>query len=618
MKTKMGQAGRSGVAVVRAGVVCVFVGMAMASVCGAQSAEPGASGGDGAKLFQEHCAGCHEPFNAVRAPWPQTLQLMTAQNILQALETGKMQAQGATMSHEERFTLANYLGRHETATATKANACPVTDAVLKQRASRWNGWGVDIENSRYQPEAMAQLTKADVKKLKVKWAYGMAGATGAGGPPTIIGDALYVGGGDGAVHKLNARTGCEYWSVIPSAPARTAISVSDDGKLAYFGDVQARAYAVDTATGKVVWKTELDQHPFAMITGAPKLYAGKLYVPVSSAEELAAANPKYECCTFRGSVAALDAKTGAIVWQTYTIPVKAAPLQAEAGKAKFGPSGAAVWSTPTVDAAKGVLYFDTGDNYAETDTGTSDAVFAVSLSDGKILWTAQLTKDDTYNIGCELPGKGNCPKNAGPDFDIGAPPILRTLGGGRRILIVGQKSGVVYGLDPDDKGRQIWSTRIGKGGKFGGVEFGGAADEMKAYMPLSDWAPDPKLGGGVFALDVATGKQIWNAAPVAPACTGTEGCSAAQPGPATLIPGVVFAGSMDGHMRGYDAGTGAVIWDADTTGKYETVNGVPAHGGSLNYAGAVVAGGMVYVMSGYTVSVGMPGNVVVAFSVEGK
>jgi polyvinyl alcohol dehydrogenase (cytochrome) len=599
---------------------CLAVVLLSGSAAGTQSAGPAP---EGEKLFAGHCASCHAPFNAVRAPWPQTLQLMTAQAILQALETGKMQAQGATMTHEERFTLANYLGRHETATATKANSCPVNpanaDAAASTSAPRWNGWGVDIDNSRFQHKSMAQLTKADVAKLKVKWAYGMQGATGAGGQPTIIGDALYVGGGDGAVHKLNARTGCKYWSVIPSAAVRTAISVSDDGKVAYFGDVQARAYAVDTATGAVIWKTELDPHPFAMITGAPKLFGGKLYVPVSSAEELGAANPAYECCTFRGSVAALDAKTGAIEWQTYTIPEKAAPLPEGTSKAKFGPSGAAVWSTPTIDPAKGVLYFGTGDNYAETDTDTSDSVFALQMSDGKILWNAQLTKGDEFNIGCAIPSKANCPKDAGPDFDIGAPPILVTLGGAKRILIVGQKSGVVYGLDPDDKGREIWKTRIGKGGYLGGVEFGGAADQKTTYMTLSDWSPtDPKSGGGVFALDIATGKKIWAATPVAPACAAVAGCSAAQPGPATLIPGVVFAGSMDGHMRGYDAATGAIVWDVDTTGNYDTVNGVPAHGGSLNYAGAVVAGRMVYVMSGYTTNAGMAGNVVLAFSVDGN
>ncbi len=618
MKIRMRLGLYCGAAVVWTITVCLAVVLVSASALQGQSA---ATASPGEKLFTEHCASCHAPFNAVRAPWPQTLQLMTAQTILAALETGKMQAQGATMTHEERFTLANYLGRHETATATKANSCPASPASIAAgpSAARWNGWGVDIDNSRFQPEAMAQLTKEDVAKLKVKWAYGMPGATGAGGQPTIIGDALYVGGGDGAVHKLNARTGCEYWSVIPSAAVRAAISVSDDGKVAYFGDVQARAYAVDTATGAVIWKTELDQHPFALITGAPKLFGGRLYVPVSSAEELGAANPAYECCTFRGSVAALDARTGALIWQTYTIPQKAAPLPDGSGKAKFGPSGAAVWSSPTIDAAKGVLYFGTGDNYAATDTGTSDAVFAVQLSDGKILWTAQLTKGDEFNIGCVIPSKANCPNDPGSDFDIGAPPILRTLGGGKRILIVGQKSGVVYGLDPDDKAREIWKTRIGKGGYLGGVEFGGAADQKTTYMTLSDWSPtDSKLGGGVFALDIATGQKIWAAAPVPPACTAAAGCSAAQPGPATLIPGVVFAGSMDGHMRGYDAATGAIVWDVDTTGNYDTVNGVPAHGGSLNYAGAVVAGGMVYIMSGYTTNAGMAGNVMLAFSVEGK
>jgi polyvinyl alcohol dehydrogenase (cytochrome) len=599
------------------------VALAGAGVCAGQTSAQGAApASEGEKLFAGHCASCHAPFNAMRAPWPQTLQLMTAQTILAALETGKMQAQGASMTHEERFTLANYLGRHETAAATKANACPADHATSAESAGEgtaiWNGWGVDIVNSRFQPEAAASLRKEDVAKLKVKWTFGFVGATYAGGPPTIIGDRLYVGGGDGAVHALNARTGCEYWSLIPPAAVRTAISVSDDGKTAYFGDVQARAYAVNTETGAVIWKTELDKHPFAMITGAPKLYGGKLYVPVSSAEELGAANPKYECCTFRGSVAALDAKTGTIAWQTYTIPAPAKALPEGTGKAKFGPSGAAVWSTPTVDAAKGVLYFSTGDNYAEPATDTSDAIFAVRMSDGKILWTAQLTKGDTYNIGCDVPSKANCPEDAGPDFDIGAPPILRTLGGKKRILIVGQKSGVVYGLDPDDKGREIWKTRIGKGGKLGGVEFGGAADEKTTYMTLSDWAPDPKAGGGVFALDIATGKKIWGAAPVTPACAAVAGCSAAQPGPATLVPGVVFAGSMDGHVRGYEAATGAVIWDVDTTGSYETVNGVSAHGGSMNYAGAVVVRGMVYVMSGYTINTGMAGNVLVAFSVDGK
>lgn len=332
---------------------------------------------DGPYLFSSNCASCHAEFNAVRAPWLQTLQLMTEQAILRALETGKMRAQGAIMTHEQRVALASYLGRRESAQSGKTNACPANQPA-RASTSRWNGWGADLFNSRFQPDASAGLSKAQVAQLRVKWALGFQGATNAGGPPTIIGDRLYVGGGDGDVYALNALTGCLYWTFIPRAWVRTAISVSADGKVAYFGDVQARVYAVDTTSGSSLWKTELDQHPFAMITGAPKLYGGRLYVPVSSAEELGAANPQYECCTFRGSVAALDSKSGKILWQTYTIPNQATRLPSDQGKVRFGPAGAAVWSSPTIDAEKGVLYVGTGDNYSESSTATSDAVFSLS------------------------------------------------------------------------------------------------------------------------------------------------------------------------------------------------------------------------------------------------
>lgn len=591
----------------------IFLMAVSAGVAGAQTA--GAS--DGAKLFTAHCASCHAPFNPMRAPWPQTLQQMSAQTILQALETGKMQAQGSTMTHDERFALATYLGRPVAAASEKVNSCAANQPASANTAA-WNGWGVDLSNSRFQPAAAAGISQAQVPQLRVKWAFGFPGGTSAGGPPTIIGNRSYVGGGDATVYALDARTGCRHWSFVPSASVRTAISVSDDGRVAYFGDIQGRVYAVDTATGALIWKTEIDTHPFAMITGAPKLFGGKLFVPVSSAEELGAANPKYECCTFRGSVAALDAATGEILWQTYTIATKAARVTSVDGKSGFGPAGGAVWSSPTIDAKKGALYFGTGDNYSEPSTKTSDAVFALSIDDGKLLWIRQLTANDTYNIGCNVPGKPNCPKDAGPDFDLGAPPILRELSGKKRVLLVGQKSGVVYGLDPDDKGRELWQTRIGKGGALGGIEFGAAADEKTVYVPLSDWNPDPKLGGGLFALDIATGRKLWVVAPAIPTCLEKPGCSAAQAAPATLIPGVVFSGSMDGHMRAYDTTSGVVVWDFDTTAAVQTVNSVDAHGGSLNYSGAVVAGGMVYVMSGYSVNAGMAGNVLLAFSVDGK
>lgn len=577
------------------------------------------SGSDGAALFRSRCASCHTPFNAARAPWPGTLKQLSQAAILTALESGKMRAVGNEMSHEQRVAVADYLGRPQTTQpAGAANACsasskPMSNTVL------WNGWGVDLANSRFQPADRAGLSKSQVARLRVKWAFGYAGAASAGGPPTIIGGRTFVAGGDGRVYSLDMHSGCVYWTFVPAAPARTAITVSADGAIAYFGDEQARAYALNTTTGALVWRADLDQHPFAMITGAPKLYSGRLYVPVASAEELAAADRRYACCSFRGSISALDARTGSLVWKTYTIDTPPQPTSTnKAGVGMLGPSGAAVWSSPTIDPVRHALYVGTGNNYSDPATSTSDAVMALNLETGKILWLRQLTGRDRTNVGCYTPDKSNCPKDPGADSDLGAPPVLYAGNDGKRLLLVGQKSGVVYALDPDDRGRTVWESRIGEGGALGGIEFGGAAVAGRVYFPLSDWRPDPKAGGGMFALDLATGKKLWSTAAPQPACVGWAGCSAAQEAPATAIPGVVFSGSLDGHIRAYDALDGTVLWDFDTWRKFPSVNGVESRGGSINYAGTVVAGGMVFVASGYSINAGMPGGVLLAFSVDGK
>jgi polyvinyl alcohol dehydrogenase (cytochrome) len=574
---------------------------------------------DGSYLFQANCAGCHAPFNPVRAPWPATLKVMQRSAILSALETGRMRAAGATLSPEQRAAIVNYLGRSDPAQPSAAvNACPA-GAKGMTNTPLWNGWGADLANSRFQSAEKAGLNKEQIPRLKVKWAFGYAGATGAGGQPTVIGDRIFVAGGDGRVYSLDMHTGCAYWVFQPAAPVRAAISVSADGSLAYFGDMQARAYAVDTATGAQAWRTEVDDHPFAMITGAPRLSEGKLYVPVSSAEEWGGMNPKYPCCSFRGSVSALDAKTGKVLWKAYTIDTPAKPTsKSAAGTQLQGPSGAGVWSSPTVDVSRHLLYIGTGDNYSDPATATSDAVMALELETGKVLWTKQLTVEDKFNVACMQEDKSSCPKEPGGDFDIGAPPILRTLIDGQNLLIVGQKSGVTFGLDPDHKGKIVWQTRLGKGGVLGGIEFGGAASDTQVYFPLSDWSKDPKAGGGMFALDVATGTRLWTTPAPEPACLDKAGCGAAQMAPATALADAVFSGSLDGHIRAYDALDGKVIWDFDTATNFPTVNGAEAHGGSINYAGTVVAGGIVFVPSGYSFNAGMTGNVLLAFTVDGK
>lgn len=574
---------------------------------------------DGSFLFHTKCGSCHSPFNSVRAPWPSTLRVMTQPAILSALEGGKMTVMASALSHEQRLAIANYLGRPAaSAQMSEANACSVS-AKPMTKTPLWNGWGPDLSNSRFQPAELAGLSKSQIPQLRVKWAFGYPGATSAGGPPTIIGDRLFVAGGDGRIYSLDLHTGCVHWTFSPSVFVRAAISVSPDGRMAYFGDGQARVYAVDTAAGTLLWKTEMDQHPFAMITGAPRLYDGKLYVVVSSAEELGGANPKYPCCSFRGSVSALDAKTGKLLWQTYTIDTPAKPTSINAAATQmFGPSGAGVWNSPTIDPDRHLLYVGTGDNYSDPATATSDAVVALDLETGKIAWARQLTAEDRFNDACILPDKSNCPKDAGGDFDIGAPPILRKLATGKSLLIVGQKSGVAYGLDPDDKGKIVWETRIGKGGVLGGIEFGGAASDTRVYFPLSDWTPDPKTGGGMFALDIATGKQLWSTSAPQPACLEKDGCSASQQAPATAIADAVFSGSLDGHIRAYDALDGKILWDFDTGKDFPTVNQVEAHGGSINYAGPVIVNGMVIVAAGYSINAGMPGNILLAFTPDGK
>lgn len=581
-------------------------------------------GQDGAFLFQINCASCHRPQSGTRAPLPDALRQMSRQSILAALETGKMKFQGSLLKPEERTVLADFLGVPDVpgsspqASFCSADARPSNGDFASQVS--WNGWGVDLANSRFQPARAAGLDGEQVPRLKLRWAFGLPRATTAFGQPTIVAGRLFLGSADGTVYSLDAKTGCIWWTYKALGTVRTAVTLDPKGRAAYFGDMEANVYAVNAATGALLWRTQVDQHLFAVITGAPKLHAGRLYVPLSSAEEVPAASSKYECCTFRGSLVALKARNGKLLWKTYTISEPPAPTgRNAAGTRMWGPSGAAIWGSPTLDPRHKVIYVGTGDNYSRPATQYSDAVLALDMRSGKILWAQQMTPQDSWNLACINPDKTNCPETPGGDFDIGASPILRSLPGDRRLLIVGQKSGIVHGLDPDRKGKIVWQTRLGHGGTLGGIEWGGAADNEFAYFGLSDLDhSNPEAGGGLFALRIATGEKVWYAPPPRPACLGQPGCNPAQMAPVTLVSGAVFSGSMDGHLRAYNTADGTVIWDYDTLQEFQTVNGVKARGGSLNATGPTVAAGMLYVNSGYGMLAGMPGNAVLAFSVQGK
>ena len=565
---------------------------------------------------------------------------MSTAAILRALESGAMRAQAQGLSSPQRIAVASYLSgglKGENIALPQSAYCgaAATPSIGDVRGPGWNGFGAGLTNARFQSSDAAGLTVSDVPKLRLKWAFRLGDVTFARGQPVVAGGRLFAGTQANQLYSLDAQSGCVHWVFDTAAPIRGGViaGLSGHSSAVFFGDGAANAYAVDFAGGKLLWKTHIEDHYAAMLTGAPNLDRGVLYFGVSSAEEGTAAMPTAECCTFRGSVVALDAATGQRIWKTYTIAGIPKPTtKTKSGVQRWGPSGAAVWSTPTIDEKRDVIYVATGDNYSDPPTRTSDAVLALHRATGKILWSRQMTAGDAYTVDCDQPVKTNCPDSDGPDADFGQPPILVSLPNGKRALVIGQKSGVAYAIDPDQQGELLWQRRLGKGGPLGGIQWGSAADSDNMYVALSDIvfhvvsdpnAPDgsrmeldPSKGGGLFALRLETGEPVWSAPP--PGCGTRTNCSPAQSGAVSAIPGVVFSGSEDGHLRAYRSDTGQIIWDFDTAREYDAVNGGQAHGGSLDGGGPAVAGGMVYVNSGYGNYGGVPGNALLAFSVDGK
>lgn len=600
----------------------------------------------GEALYKQRCAACHD--GAVpRAPNRAALKQMSPENVRFALAGGSMAVQGLGLSTAQMADLAEFLtGKRPMKEQIPTAAFCAVDVgrafVDPLSKPHWNGWGVTLEQHRFQPAEMAQLTAEQVPKLKVKWAFGFPGVFRAQAQTTVAGGRVFVGSFERRVYSLSAETGCIFWAFDTDGPVRTAISLGQNGSgwAAYFGDQRANVYAVDAVTGKLLWKTHVEEFPGALITGAPALAEGRLYVPTSSMEEVFAGNPEYPCCKFRGSISALDAATGKVLWKSYTVTEEPTPRRkSKVGVQLWGPSGAGVWSSPTVDLKARTLYVTTGDSYSDPAALTSDSFLAFDLETGKLKWSQQMTKGDAFNVSCGAPPetRTNCPEANGPDFDFGSSPILVELGSGRRALIAGQKSGMVYALDPEKQGELLWQRRVGRGGPTGGVQWGSAADAKNVYVALSDVAMkpvppgtpgardtafgfaaqlDPKIGGGLFALKVGTGEIVWHTPH--PGCGDSPGCSPAQSAAVTAIPGVIFSGGLDGHLRAYSAQDGHILWDVDTAEDFKTANGVKAHGGALDGPGAVIVAGTLFVNSGYAFLGAAPGNVLLAFSIDGK
>jgi polyvinyl alcohol dehydrogenase (cytochrome) len=586
-------------------------------------------GTPGAEVFKSHCAMCHQN-GAGAAPPVTVLGLMPPSSIVNALTNGAMRAQGAGLTHEEEVAVAEFLSGKKLAAATQDTAptCQGTAAALDIREPPvFPGWGLTDAGTHVIAPGVAGLNRANIQHLTLKWAFAFPDATRARSNPALAGGAIFIGSHLGDVYALDREAGCVRWRFRAGAEVRTGVVVSgwkagdrSARPLVYFGDLVGNVYALNARDGTVVWRAKADPHASTTLTGTPTLFGELLYVPVSSLEE-AITDPSYQCCTFRGSVLALNARTGAPVWRTYMTPQATFQGLNDKGAKQFGPSGAPIWNSPSIDVKRHQLYVGTGDNYSSPATPTSDAIVALDLSNGRMKWVFQTRPNDAWNVACGTADKTLCPKENGPDYDIGAGTILASASNGHDYVIAGAKSGDVYAVDADT-GKLHWNTKVGRGGVLAGVYFGLAVSGDRVFVPVSD-AVDGRPHAeparpGLYALDLRTGRYLWKRPDAGEGCSGERPqCMPGIAAPVTVTGNLLIAGGTDGWLRIRNARTGAELWRYDMAAPVAAVGGAIAKGGAL-FGGAEPQAyhGMLIVPSGNGFTGKMPGNALLVFSAK--
>ena len=596
----------------------------------AKAPEPGTVTAPGTEsgiaIFQQRCMGCHGNANMPQALAPSAIREMTPERIYDALTTGTMKGQGASLTDDQRRMTATFLSGRPLGSLQQGDAKDMPNRCASNppmpdpsSLPAWNGWGgASVANTRFQSAEAAGLTAAEVPKLKLKWAFGYPNGLSAFSQPAVVSGRVFVGTDIGYVYSLDAKTGCVYWSYQTKGSMRTAPSVAAvKGRAAakyavYVGDIHANIYALDAQDGHLLWVTHVDDHFISRITGAPTAYNGRVYVGVSTSEEYQGSSLDYPCCTFRGSLVALDGSTGEKIWKTYTVGESKPIRKNSKGVQLYAPSGAGIWSAPTVDAERKAIYVGTADGQYPPVPETTDAIVAFDMETGKIKWVYQVQAGDSYLGGCSGPTRtDNCPPVNGPDLDIGNSPILRRLPDGKSVVVAGTKDAYVVALDPDRNGALLWKVNVvpppagdpnSLMAMLRGIVWGGAADERNVYYGVQ--------AGGMVAVDLATGKRLWYT-------TFTKsGARVSNSAAATAMPGVAFVAGSDGKLHALSTAEGNVLWEYDTARKFETVNKVPAKGGAINSIGPSIVGGMLFVGSGYAVVGSSLGNVLLAFSTE--
>jgi len=586
----------------------------------------------GKALYGQHCAGCHEA-QVYKAPHTTWLELMSPQVLYRSLTEGIMQSQAAHLPDTDKQHIVEYITQMRLG---DPNAAPeVTwcegdaETFTALDPKRLTGWGHDT--NRYVGADIAGFSSAEAPDLELKWSFGFPASTRARSQPTIAMGAVFAGSQDGTVYAFDLDTGCVRWTFAARAEVRTGITLGQRGPdqlpTAYFGDIIANLYAVDAVTGELVWQTSPDDHHSATLTGTPAFSGGNLYVPVSSLEVVTAANPEYACCTFRGHVMAVNGDDGSMIWDSYAIPNPASEGgTTSVGTAMLGPSGAPVWTSPTIDEAKNLLIFGTGENYSSPADTNSDAVIAVRLDTGERLWSRQTFPGDAWNVACMMADNPNCPDEDGPDYDQASSPLLVDIGDGEVRVVAGQKDGRVFALDWQTGQNKLWEVRLGRGSIQGGVHFGMAAAGSTVFVPINDmndtrngeWLDPETARPGISAVDATTGEILWSHVQENVCGEGRPFCDPGISAAVTAIDGAVVAGHLDGAIRIYDADSGDIIWSYDTTRPVTGTNGVTAKGGGMSGSGPAIADGHMVVNSGYGLYNHEAGNALLVFAPANK
>ena len=650
-----------------------------------QTADAGAAH-PGEAVYQQWCASCHDNGATSGAPSLAAIRTLNRATVKYALELGYMKIQAKDVPKEELAQLINWLPSAEGTNDDWVSAarCPtkIREVRLTNAPRVSTTYGVTNNGNRAQTAEETGLTRDQMKDLEVAWVAAFPQTPTMRSQPVIVGDTLFIAATDaGRLYALDTNSGCVKWLYVSEMTLRSSLSFAEATPTSpaaiIMGDAAGFVHAVDARTGKKLWVSEARLNEYNRITGAPVVHDGKVFAPVSAIEVNYAGQDDYECCKGQGAVVTFDLATGKKLWTGTTMEPAQPTRLGRTGTQQWGPSGAIIWSTPIVDPKRNQIYAGTGENVSWPATDTSDAIIAYDINTGERRWVFQATKADIWNYACgrraancDWPGEYHS-----PDHDFGAISMLIKRQDGSELVIAGQKSGVVWALNPDN-GQLVWSNKVGRGSANGGVHWGMAFDGTRVFVPNNDSnrpsgpGENPAWGPGINALNAMTGEIEWSyknnardcgqdllvakatipppewriqriTAPVlptprvatppaaprpparSPAATPaaapvtappTAPCRLGMSPPPLLVDGAVVTGTTQGMLRIFDAKTGDVLFEYMTNRDFpNTVNGVEGHGGGLDSAPYIAGDGTLFVQSGYARFGEPPGNVLIAF-----